>query len=131
MDLKKYFTEHTGTGVFASADKNGIVNTAIYARPHVLDDATLGFIMRPRLSRKNIHENGNASYLFLESGESYKGARFRLKLIAESSDHELLSNVSRSHGTDRDNATEEQRFLVTFSVQKCFSLIGGEEIEIQ
>jgi hypothetical protein len=46
-------------------------------------------------------------------------------------DHALLSNVSKSHGANRDNATEEQRFLVTFSVQKCFSLIGGEEIEIQ
>ena len=131
MDLKKFFTEHTGTGVFASADKNGIVNTAIYARPHIFDDATLGFIMRHRLSRKNIHENGNASYLFIEKGDSYKGARLRLKLIGETTDHALLSNVPRSHGTDGDNATAEQRFLVTFSVEKCFSLIGGEEIAIQ
>jgi hypothetical protein len=131
MNLKKYFTEHTGTGVFASADIKGIVNTAIYARPHVFDDATLGFIMRNRLSRKNIHENGHAGYLFIENDDSYKGVRLRLKLIDEFTDHPLLSNISRSHGPDRDNSTKEQRFLVTFSVEKCFSLIGGEEIEIQ
>jgi len=131
MNLKKYFTEHTGAGVFASADTNGIVNTAIYARPHVFDDATLGFIMRNRLSRKNIHENGHASYLFIESGDSYKGIRLRLILIGETTDHPLLASVSMSHGPDRDNSTKEQRFLVTFSAEKCFSLIGGEEIEIE
>ena len=130
MNLKKYFTEHAGTGVLATADRNGIVNTAIYARPHVFDDSTLGFIMRGRLSRKNLLENGHAGYLFLENGESYKGMRLRLKLISESNDHELLSIVSQSRGDDRDNPTKEQRFLVTFSLEKCFSLIGAEEIEI-
>lgn len=131
MNLKKYFTEHTGTGVLATADKNGIVNTAIYARPHVFEDSTIGFIMRDRLSRKNLVENGHANYLFIESGESYKGVRLRLKRIGESTDHELLSKVSRSHGGDRNDAANEQRFLVTFSLEKCFSLVGGEEIDIE
>ena len=131
MNLMKFFTEHTGTGVFASADTNGVVNTAIYARPHVFDDNTLGFIMRNRLSRKNIHENGHASYLFIEKGDSYKGIRLQLKMISESTDNALLSNVSRSHGHDKENSNKEQRFLVIFSLEKCFTLIGGEEIEIQ
>jgi hypothetical protein len=131
MNLKNYFTEHTGMGVLATADRKGIVNTAIYARPHVFEDSTLGFIMRDRLSRKNILENGNAGYLFLESGETYRGLRLRLKLMGESTDHELLSKALRSHGSDRDNPTNEQRFLVTFSMEKCFALVGGEEIEIE
>jgi hypothetical protein len=130
MNLKEYFTEQTGTGVLATADKNGIVNTAIYARPHVFDDSTLAFIMRDRLSRKNLLENGHASYLFHESGASFKGVRLRLKLIGESTNHELLSKVSRSHGGDRDIPPDEPRFLVTFSLEKCFTLIGGQEIEI-
>jgi hypothetical protein len=131
MNLNNYFTEHTGIGVLATADKNGIVNTAIYARPHVFDDATLGFIMRDRLSRKNLLENGHAGYLFLENDGAYKGLRLRLKLIGESTDHELLSNASRSHGGERDKPADEQRFFVTFSLEKCFSLIGGEELEIE
>lgn len=131
MNLKKYFTENTGTGVLATADLNGIVNTAIYARPHVFEDSSIGFIMRDRLSRKNLVENGHANYLFIESGESYKGVRLRLTLIGESTDHELLSKVSRSHGGDRNDAVNEQRFLVTFSLEKCFSLVGGEEIDIE
>ena len=131
MNLKEYFAEHTGAGVLATADKNGIVNTAIYARPHVFDKSTLAFIMRDRLSRKNLLENGHASYLFHESGGTYKGVRLRLKLIGESTDHELLSNVSRSHGGERDIPADEPRFLVRFSLEKCFSLIGAQEIEIE
>jgi hypothetical protein len=131
MNLKDYFTEYTGIGVLATADKNGVVNTAIYARPHVFEDSTLGFIMRDRLSRKNLLENGHASYLFLENEGPYKGVRLRLNLIGESTDHELLSNISRSHGGKRDKPADEQRFFVTFSLEKCFSLIGGEEIEVE
>ena len=50
MILKKYFTEHAGTGVIATANDEGHVNTAIYAKPHIFNDSTLGFIMRDRLT---------------------------------------------------------------------------------
>jgi hypothetical protein len=38
--------------VLATSDSGGKVSTAIYARPHVLEDSTVAFIMRNRLSRK-------------------------------------------------------------------------------
>jgi hypothetical protein len=64
MSIKKYFEEKTGKGVLATASKTGEVNTALYARPHVFDEKTLGFIMWEKLPRKNLKENAHASYPF-------------------------------------------------------------------
>jgi len=130
IDLKLYFNGHTGSGVLATADGRGVVNTAIYARPHVLEDSTVAFIMRDRLSRKNLLENGYAGYLFRENGEGHQGLRLHLKLLQESTDHELLKQPSRSPGNGRGHAVEETRYLVTFSVEKCLALIGDKEFEI-
>ncbi len=131
MNLKDYFTQHQGTGVLATSDTSGNVNTALYARPHVFDDLSVGFIMRNRLTRKNVLENGHASYLFREHEESSKGLRLRLCLLEELTDHELLSAPSRSSGYEKDKTENQERFLVKFAIEKCLVLIGGEEIDIQ
>lgn len=131
MDLNVYFKEHTGTGILATADENGKVNTAIYARPHVFDDKSVGFIMRDRLSRQNLLKNGSANYLFLESGVGYKGMRLGLKLIGESTDLELIAALSkRKRSTQQENA-DEARFVVSFSVEKGLALVGGDEINLE
>ncbi len=131
MNIRKYFAEHAGIGVMATADRIGHVNTAIYARPHIFDDLTVGFIMRDRLTRKNLRENGYASYLFYEHGSRYKGMRLKLKLLGEINDPELISNLSRRNNGSADLPAEEPRFLVNFSVENCLALIGGKEVEIQ
>jgi len=131
MILNKYFSEHTGTGVIATADKKGNVNTAIYAKPHIFDDSTVGFIMRDRLTRQNLLENGHASYLFYQHGTSYKGLRLKVKLLSESTDQELITRLSRRSNGPGDATATEPRFLLKFSVEKCLSLIGGKEVDFQ
>ena len=131
MDLNTYFKEHTGTGVLATADDNGKVNTAIYARPHVFDDKTVAFIMRDRLSRQNLLKNGSANYLFIESGAAYKGVRLGLKLIDESTDPELIASLSRRILAGKEYSADEARFVVRFSVEKGLALVGGDEIIIE
>lgn len=130
MSIEQYFEEKTGKGVLATAGKTGEVNTAIYARPHVFDENTIGFIMREKLSRKNLHENGHASYLFHESGGAFNGVRMRLKMIDESSDHELISSLSRRQSLGEEAKEEDPRFLVRFSVEKSFALVGGDEVKL-
>ena len=52
MDMKDYFENTKGVGVLATADADGKVNAAIYARPHFLEDNnndTVSFIMNERL----------------------------------------------------------------------------------
>ncbi len=131
MDLKRYFTEHTGTGVLATSDSQGKVSTAIYARPYVLEDSTVAFIMRNRLSRKNILENGHAGYLFHEGGPGHAGVRLSLNFLEESTDHDLLLESTRSKAAKGKAKTEEPRYLATFAVEKCFKLVGGEEIKLE
>jgi hypothetical protein len=45
MNLKQYFDENFGTGVMATADKDGTVDAAIYSRPHVFEDGTVAFLL--------------------------------------------------------------------------------------
>jgi hypothetical protein len=45
MDLKTYFENSEGLGVLATADSQGKVDVALYARPHVVDENTIGLIM--------------------------------------------------------------------------------------
>ena len=65
-DMRDYFENTKGVGVLATADADGKVNVAIYARPHFLDDNdgnTASFIMNERLSYANILENPHSSAL--------------------------------------------------------------------
>ena len=64
MNLKKYFDEHQGFGVLSTADQDGRVNAAVYARPSCFDDGTVAFIMPDRLTHSNLQSNAHASYLF-------------------------------------------------------------------
>ena len=83
MELKNYFEKTTGTGVLSTADGNGLVNAAIYSRPHFIEDNKLAFIMRDRLSHKNLESNPHAVYLFIADGPGYKGKRLYLRMIRE------------------------------------------------
>jgi hypothetical protein len=86
MDLQEYFEKHKGSGILATADADGNVDLAVYARPHVNDDETLAFIMRDRLSHQNLQSNPRAAYIFLEEGRSYRGKRLYLTRSSEETD---------------------------------------------
>ncbi|MRR38874.1 pyridoxamine 5'-phosphate oxidase family protein, partial [bacterium] len=73
MDLRDYFENAKGKGVMSTADASGVLTAAVYARPHVMDDGTVAFIMADRLTHKNLESNPHAVYLFLEEGDKYKG----------------------------------------------------------
>jgi hypothetical protein len=60
MDLKEYFDDTKGVGVLATADGEGKVDAAIYARPHFMEDGTLAVIMRDRLTHHNLQSNAIA-----------------------------------------------------------------------
>ena len=75
MSLSGYFENSKGTGVLGTADSDGNVDLAIYARPHVTDENTVAFIMNERLSYENVTSNPKAAYLFLEDAPGYKGKR--------------------------------------------------------
>lgn len=125
IELKNYFNETTGLGVFSTANAQGEVNSAIFARPHVIDHENIAFIMRDRLSHQNLQSNPHAHYLFIEEGDDYQGVRLSLTKVEESHNQALISSLSRRHHTTADQ--QDPRLLVTFKVTKSLRLVGGEE----
>jgi hypothetical protein len=124
MNIKNYFEKNKGLGVLSTADGNGIVNSAIYARPHVMEDGSLAFIMRDRLTYQNIRTNPSATYLFREDGPGYHGKRLYMTKIREEENSELISSLSRrTYSSDKDR--RESKFLVFFKLEKERSLVGG------
>jgi hypothetical protein len=122
MELKEYFENTEGRGILATADSDGKVDTAIYARPHFMDDGTIALIMRDRLSHHNLQSNAHACYMFIEKGPGYKGKRFFLTKVREEQDSELLQSLRRRQYIDEK---DESKFLVFFKIDRELPLVGA------
>ncbi len=126
MELKEYFEKNKGTGVLSTADNDGNVDSAIYARPHIMDDGEFVLLMRDRLSYANLQSNPKAAYLFLEEGAGYKGARFFLKKVKENMDAEFIKSIRR-RAYHEDITGEEDTHAVFFEITKQLPLIGDRK----
>ena len=93
MDLQKYFDNVKGLGVLATSDDQGLVDTAVYAKPHIMDGETVAFIMADRLTHHNLKTSDHAAYLFKEEGAGYKGTRLFLTKLREEQDSDLLYSI--------------------------------------
>lgn len=123
MDLKSYFDQTKGLGILSTANYDGQVDAAVYSRPHVMDDGTVAFIMRNRLTRHNLQTNPYAAYLFKEEGSGYQGKRLFLTMIKEEKESRRLYELRRRlYPPDKDR--REAKYLAFFSVDKTLPLIG-------
>ena len=130
MQLQEYFENASGVGVMSTADGGGKVDSAIYARPHVMTDGTIAFIMRERLTHKNLQENPYASYLFIEAERGYKGLRLFLKKVREDQDADLIAQMTRRSLTPEEDEAKGPKFLVYFEIEKALGLIGSGNSQI-
>src|SRR5210317_440296 len=122
MDLMEYFENTNGFGIMATADGDGKVGAAVYARPHVMEDGTIAMIMRDRLIHHNLQTNSHAAYLFHEDGPGYKGKRLFLTKLREEQGTELVNSLRRRQYIDEK---DEARFVVFFQIDKELPLIGS------
>lgn len=128
MKLAEYFDRKPGTGILSTANSDGEVDAAIFATPHVLDDNQLAFIMRDRLTHKNLQSNPFAIYLFMEAGGGYKGVRLFLKKIKEDTNKKLIQSMTRRHLPPDEDKARGPKFIVYFEVTKILPLVGtGQE----
>ena len=121
MKLEEYFDSKKGIGVLSTADSEGKVDAAIYARPHFMEDGSLAIIMRDRLSHHNLQSNPYATYLFKEEGSGYSGKRLFLTKVREEENPELLESLRRRKSTYGNG---DDRFLVFFKLDKELPLVG-------
>ncbi len=92
MNFSELFT-NPGLGVMSTAAADGSVNSAVYARPHVIDDTTLVGGMTDKRTYRNICENRHASFLFKTSSPGFSGIRLTLELIRTEEEGELLETI--------------------------------------
>ncbi|MBU4178188.1 MAG: pyridoxamine 5'-phosphate oxidase family protein [Desulfurivibrionaceae bacterium] len=130
MDMKEYLESTAGRGVLATAASDGRVDAAIYSVPHVLEDGAVAFIMRDRLSHRNIQENPHASFLFMEDGPGSRGVRLFLKKIKEETDPATIKSLMRRHLTPEEDQARGPTFLVSFAVEKVLPLVGEDPAKI-
>ncbi|MBM3240535.1 pyridoxamine 5'-phosphate oxidase family protein [Candidatus Poribacteria bacterium] len=122
MKLREYFDQTTGRGVLATADAEGKVDAAVYAKPHFIEDETIAFIMADRLTHKNLQANPYAVYLFMEAGEKYVGKRLYLSKFKETQDSKEIDSLLR-----KKEYRDAAKYLVYFRIDKVLPLIGDNE----
>ena len=131
MNLGEYFENAKGRGILATADSEGMVNAAVYSRPHFIDDETIAYIMTERLTHENLSLNPNAVYIFIEDSEKITGKRLYLSKIKEETDPETIAKIRRrkSYVVPEDQKNTK-RYLVYFHIEKALPLIGEKEREL-
>ena len=131
MTLQDYFQNTGGTGVLATADRDGRVDAAIYSRPHIMEDESIAFIMRERLTLNNLQSNPYATYLFMEHGEHLKGMRLFLKKTGEDTDEELIAKMTRRNLSPERDKAAGPKHIVYFSLERILTLVGPSEINMK
>lgn len=124
MKLDDYFQNTSGIGILATSNKEGEVDAAIFATPHVIQDDRIAFIMRDRLTHKNLQSNPFAAYLFMENDGLYKGTRLFLKKIKEDTDPKLIESMSRRHLPPDEDKARGPKFIVYFEITRTLPLVG-------
>jgi hypothetical protein len=128
MKLSQYFEKTKGRGVIATSDSKGKVGTAVYGRPHFINEKTIAFIMADRLMHKNLQSNPHAAYLFMESGERYVGKRLYLTKIKEVKDRALIDKIRRKESCPVYTVYKDTiKYLIYFRINKVLPLIGDKK----
>jgi hypothetical protein len=125
MDLRDYFEGANGVGILATSDASGTVDVAIYAKPCIIDENTIAFIMLDRLSYANISSNPHAAYMFLENTEGYAGERLYLTKVREKTDSDRIKALKKKH-SNVFKPDEINRHLVYFTIDKIRPLVSDE-----
>ncbi|MGO9314485.1 MAG: pyridoxamine 5'-phosphate oxidase family protein [Syntrophobacteraceae bacterium] len=134
MSIAEYFENTKGQGILATADNDGNVDAAVYAKPKILDENTIAFIMRDRLTHANVKLNSHACYVFVErEGGGYRGLRLYLTKLYEEEDSERLYALRRPDHNAIAETGEERGplFLVAFKIDKIRAITprGGNPLE--
>jgi hypothetical protein len=124
MSLSDYFDSVQGLGILATADSDGMVDLAVYAKPHVIDETTVAFIMRERLTHQNLKSNPRAAYMFVERGEGYAGKRLYLTKIREETNTSVVEMFRKKQPEICASNDDSNKYLVHFRIDDIRPLVG-------
>ncbi|MGE5664030.1 MAG: pyridoxamine 5'-phosphate oxidase family protein [Deltaproteobacteria bacterium] len=116
MKLSEYLSTG-GSGVIATADKDGTINTAVYAVPHFVDEETVAWGMTDGRTFRNLQENPNAAFLHQAPGDGAAGVRMTLKLEQIEESGRMLDAIrARARTVSGAAAADMVRFVAFFKV---------------
>ncbi|MBN2182222.1 MAG: pyridoxamine 5'-phosphate oxidase family protein [Sedimentisphaerales bacterium] len=124
MNLHSYFKNARGIGILATSDSDGMVDIAVYAKPEVVDESTIAFVMKERLSHQNLKSNPHAAYMFIEKGDGYSGKRLYLTKIREETNKSLVEKFIEKQPQISDPNEDSNKYLVLFQVENIWPLVG-------
>ena len=127
VKLYDYFEAANGIGVLATADADGKVDAALYARPHFLNEETVVFIMGDRLTHRNLASNPYATYLFVESGSVSKGKRLYLRKEREEEDPEFIDALRRRGCGTCEEANYSPKYVGYFHIDRVLPVVGSAD----
>lgn len=81
--LMEYFNKALRLGTLSTADKKGLVNSAVFGSPRMTDEKTVVMGLGKNRTLANLQENPHAVYLIMEPGATlmdWKGVRVYLKV---------------------------------------------------
>ena len=118
MNLSDYFENNDGTGILATCDPDHNVDQAVYSKPFIVDETTIAFVMKERLSHQNLKSHLMASYLFLEEGPGYNGIRLSLTMQRQDKNRSLIEALRKKQPCMYPKEDDSDKFLVFFKVNR-------------
>ena len=82
--LMEYFNKQPRLAVLSTANKEGMVNSAVLGSPRMVDEKTVVMTLRNNRTFANLQENPYAVFAIMEPGKTspeWKGIRVYLKMI--------------------------------------------------
>ncbi|MHC1696967.1 MAG: pyridoxamine 5'-phosphate oxidase family protein [Geobacteraceae bacterium] len=95
MNLSELLT-HPGLGVLSTSSADGKVNSAVYARPHVINETTLVWGMTDKRTYENLTHNRHAAFLFKTNSPGFSGVRLGLELIRTEEQGDMLASIKEN-----------------------------------
>jgi hypothetical protein len=112
-----------GRGVIGTASKSGVVNMAVYAIPHVVDNETVAWGMTDGRTWDNVRENPNASYTYFAPGEGFRGARLTLTLFRTEDSGEMIAKIRERTATSSPGNPQAIKHVAYFKVVETRPLV--------
>ncbi len=126
MDLYEYFRDREGIGVLATSDSDGVVDMAVYAKPEIVGDSMIAFVMKERLSHQNLKTNPHAAYMFIEQSGEYTGKRLYLTKVREETNSTIVEEYIKRQPYIAEPGDDSNKYIVYFHVDNIWPLVGDE-----
>jgi hypothetical protein len=130
--LIEYFNKQPRLGVISTSSKDGMVDSAVYGSPQMVDEKTVIVALANGRTFANLQENPNAVFMIMEPGEGtldWKGIRVYLKMKEYLTSGARLdvykSQVAKIVG---EQAAEMIKVLATFEVTEVRPLIDFGQV---